>query len=175
MKGRAEIREELGVGPEDPVVVVTVGGYPEAMPFLHRLSDHPDITFLVTGAHETQREGRIHLFDNGTHLYMPHLVRAADAVVAKLGYSTVAEVWREGRPLATVTREDFREMEPLQSWVEARLPGFRIPAADFAGGAWLDRIPQLLARQRPPTQPEGGADQVVTGMEEHGLLSGGVT
>ena len=173
--GREAVRRDLGVGPDDPVVVVTMGGYAEDMPFLERLTDHPGVTFLVTGAHETQRRGRVRLFDNGTHLYMPHLVRAADAVVAKLGYSTVAEVWREGRPLATVTREDFREMEPLQAWVEARLPGFRIPAADFAGGDWLDRIPELLARERPPARPRGGADQVVTAMEEHGLLPRGVT
>jgi len=97
---------------------------------------------------------------------MPHLVRAADAVVAKLGYSTVAEVWREGRPLAFVTRPDFRETPSLREWVAARLPGFEIPGPAFGAGAWIERLPELVDTPPPPPQPSGGAEQVVERMLE---------
>lgn len=158
---REEARVALGLGPEERVLVVTMGGYTEDMPLLDSLEALQGMTVLVTGAHATETRGNLRLFDNGTRLFMPHLVRVADAVVAKLGYSTVAEVWREGRPLAYVTRADFREMPPLRSWVAERIPGFEIRGDDFHGGEWIERLPELL--ETPPSDPQtrGGADMVV--------------
>ncbi|HKJ01617.1 MAG TPA: hypothetical protein VJ997_04155, partial [Longimicrobiales bacterium] len=157
---REEVRAALGIEPDAKVVVLTMGGVPEALPFLPELATLPHVTFLVTGAARTGVEGNVHLFDNATHLYMPHLVRAADAVVAKLGYSTVAEVWREGRPLAFVTRADFRETAPLRDWVLGAMPGFEIPGEDFAGGTWIRGIHALLEMDPPAPRPVGGADEV---------------
>lgn len=159
-KTRDALREEMGLPRDGRVVVITMGGYAEDMPFLDRLAALDDLTFLVTGCHGTRVQGNLRLFDNGTRLYMPHLVRAADAVVAKLGYSTLAEVWREGRPLAFVTRDDFRETAPLRAWAGERLPGFEIPGPDFAGGSWIDGIRDLAGTPPPPPPPAGGADQV---------------
>lgn len=159
-RGRDEVRASLGLNPADRVVVVTMGGVPEALPFLSRLRALPDVTFLVTGAERTRADGNVHLFDNHTRIYMPDLVRASDAVVAKLGYSTVAEVWREGRPLAFVTRADFRETAPLRDWVSAAIPGFEVHGEDFASGGWIQRIPALLETDPPAPRPAGGAEQV---------------
>jgi hypothetical protein len=165
-RAREELRGELGVGGADRLVVLTMGGYAEAMPFLHRLEEMRDVTFVVTGAPASEVRGNLRLHDNASRLYMPDLVRAADAVVAKLGYSTVAEVWREGRAAAFVTRADFREMRPLWAWVSERIPGFEIPGTSFAAGEWVERIPELLGMIPPPAQPRGGADQVVDHMME---------
>ncbi|GMV07914.1 MAG: hypothetical protein AMXMBFR53_41890 [Gemmatimonadota bacterium] len=165
-RSREEVRRDMGLPEEGKVVVLTMGGYREDMPFLERLSEMEDVTFLVTGCHDTRVQGNLRLFDNGTRLYMPHLVRAADAVVAKLGYSTLAEVWREGRPLAFVTRSDFREMPPLRDWALARLPGFEIPGAEFGAGAWTERIPELLGMSPPPAQALGGAEEVAAAVVE---------
>jgi len=159
-KTRDAIRSEMGLPRDGTVVVVTMGGYAEDMPFLHRLADLDEVTFLVTGCHGDEVRGNLRLFDNGTHLYMPHLVRAADAVVAKLGYSTLAEVWREGRPLAFVTRDGFRETAPLREWATQRLPGFEIPGSTFAAGDWIDGVRGLATLPPPPPPAEGGADQV---------------
>jgi len=145
-RSRAEVRTELGIPGEAPVVVLTMGGVAQELPFLERLQELPEIRFLVTGVARTRREGNLHLFDNRTRLYLPDFLRAADAVVAKLGYSTVAEVWGEGLPMAFVTRDDFRETAPVRRWVEANLAGFEIPGATFAGGEWIERLPELLAR-----------------------------
>lgn len=164
-KGREEIRRKMGLSADEKVVVVTMGGYAEEMPFIERLPDLEGVTFLVTGAARTGRRERLHHFDNATPLYMPHLVRAADAVVAKLGYSTLAEVWREGRPLAHVPRDDSREMPPLRGWAAERLPGFGIPASEFAAGGWVDRIPELLSTPHPQAQPRGGAEEVAEHVE----------
>jgi hypothetical protein len=160
---REEVRESLGVEADAPLVVLTMGGVPEAMPFLSRLHDLEDVVFLVTGMPETGLEGNVHGFHADTRIYMPDFVHAADAVVAKLGYSTVAEAWRERRPMAYVTRPDFRETAPVRDWVRREMDGFEIPGDRFAAGEWVARIPELLAAARGDATGqtrEGGADTV---------------
>jgi hypothetical protein len=153
---RDDVRRSLGVAPESPLVVLTMGGVPEDIPFLGRLRRMRELTFLVTGMPETRVDGNVHAFDDATRIYMPDLVHAADAVVAKLGYGIVAEVWRERRPMAYVTRPDVRETGPVRAWVEREIPGFEIPGGTFAGGAWLDRLPELLsARDEGPPRASG--------------------
>lgn len=150
---RSEVRGRLGLSERVPVVVLTMGGVSQDLPFLKRLRELDEVHFVVTGAERTRREENLHLFDNETRIYMPDFIRAADAVVAKLGYSTVAEVWGEGAPLAFVTRPDFRETGPLRRWVQENLAGFEIPGDEFSGGRWAERIPELLALGRDPTSP----------------------
>ena len=152
---RDDVRHSLGLPPEGPVVVLTMGGVQERLPFLERLRELEPITVLVTGAPENRQDGNLRLFHPETRLYMPDLVRAADAVVAKAGYSTIAEVWNEGRPLAFVTREDFRETEPLRAWLRSHVPGFEIPGRDFAGGDWITRVPALLEKEAAPGSRDG--------------------
>lgn len=159
-RSRDEVRRDLGLSPGGAVVVVTMGGVPQPLPFLRELAGMESVTFLVTGTPESGVEGNLHLYANDTRIYMPDFVRAADAVVAKLGYSTVAEVWREGRPLAFVSRSDFRETPPLRAWVTERIPGFEIPGEEFGDGGWISRIPELLGNPARQVTRKGGADAV---------------
>lgn len=155
---RASSRAALGIEGDGPVVVVTMGGYGEDLPFLERLAATSGITFVVTGVPASRSVGNLRLFDNNTPLFMPDVLHAADAVVAKLGYGTVSEVWREGLPLAGVTRPDFREMMSLEAFAEEELSGFVVSSEDFREGRWVDRLPELLACPRRP-HPGGGADR----------------
>lgn len=158
-RDRAVARAALDLPSEGPVVVVTMGGYAEEMPFLRALEALDSITFVVTGAAGSGRRGNLVLFDNRTPLYMPDLLRAADAVVAKLGYGTLAESWREGLPFARVTRAGFPEMPALEAFADREVPGFTVSGQRFADGAWIDRLPELLAMPRAPHGP-GGAEAV---------------
>lgn len=168
-RSRAEVRESLRVGADVPLVVLTMGGVPEPLPFVSKLRAAGDITFLVTGMPETRVEGNVHGFHADTRIYMPDFVRAADAVVAKLGYSTVAEAWKERRPLAYVTRPNFRETGPVRAWVQREMSGFEIPGDGFAGAGWVERVPELLGAQRGDTNGrprESGAEAVARRMLE---------
>ncbi|MEQ8329281.1 MAG: hypothetical protein RH859_02335 [Longimicrobiales bacterium] len=159
-RDRRTVRRALDVPDDVPLVVVTMGGIPQDLPFLDRLAAHAPVHFVVTGAPETVTSGTLRLFGPSAPLYMPDFVGAADAVVAKLGYGTAAEVWAAGCPFAWVARPNFREAGPLGGWVEATVPGFSLAEADFLDGAWLDRLPELL--DIPPTRGvrEGGAGAV---------------
>ncbi len=159
-RSRDAVRRSLGLETDVGMVLQTMGGVPEALPFVDRLAAERHVHFVVTGAPMTRVRGNLHLFAQDVRLYLPDLVRASDAVVAKMGYSTVAEVWHEGRPLAWVTRPDFRETRPLRDWVERELTGFEIPAPEFAGGEWIERVPELLAMGGGNPHDEGGADMV---------------
>ncbi len=156
---REQARAQLSIHPDARVVVITMGGYGESLPFLERLGTMSDVIFLVTGASETTREGNLMLFSSQDAIFMPDLLRAADALVAKLGYGIIAEAWSEGLPFAYVSRRDFREMPPLEAFVRRELPGFEITPEDFAQGGWIDRIPELLSFSRRP-RADSGADHV---------------
>lgn len=153
-----EARAGLDLRYDDPVVVLTMGGVPQELPFMERLRELDPIHFIVTSAPRTERTGNVRAFHASERLYMPDLIEASDAVVAKLGYSTVAEVWASRRPMAFVTRPDFRETGPLGEWVRREIPGFEIPGREFAGAEWLRRLPELLDTERSLPRPEGGAE-----------------
>ena len=131
--------------------------HPEYLSFLPRLAEVDGVHFLVTGAERTAVAGNLHLFDNATPVYMPDVLRAADAVVAKLGYGTVSEVWREGLPFAHVTRPGFPEMPSLEAFVAEHSGGFRLSDEAFCEGSWVERIPELLALPRRPHEGGGAA------------------
>ena len=82
---------------------------------------------------------------------------AADAVVAKLGYGTVSEVWREGLPFAWVTRPDFREMASLERFAEEELSGWLLDVEGFRAGRWIDELDALLSLPRRPHHVGGAA------------------
>ncbi len=156
---RGQARAMLGIEGDGPVVVVTMGGYGEELPFLDRLRALADTTFVITGVARSGTDGNLRLFDNNTPLFMPNVLAAADGIVAKLGYGTVAEVWREGLPFAHVTRPDSREMASLEAFASEELSGFLITRDQFANGDWIDRLPELVAMTRRP-HVGGGAARV---------------
>ncbi|MCL4839807.1 MAG: hypothetical protein KJ058_17790, partial [Thermoanaerobaculia bacterium] len=110
--------------------------------------------------------GNLLLLPHHTPVYHPDLVAAADLVVGKLGYSTVAEAARAGCRFAYVPRPRFRESEVLAAWVEARLPALRLAPDALADDGWLALLPELLARPRPETTPARGAEQVAAVLAE---------
>ena len=99
---RPDVRAELDVGGDAPLVLITMGGVSQPLPFLAELRKRDDVTFVVTGSEHPfvrvgpsrlmTREGNLRLFHSAARVFIPDLIRAADWVVAKLGYGTLAEV-----------------------------------------------------------------------------------
>ena len=163
-----EARHALGLGDGERAVLVTLGGVPQELPFLDALRARDDVTWVVTGLSRGGGEGNLRFLHRDRPAYLPDTLRAVDAVVAKLGYSTVAETWRAGRPLAWVPRPDFREGPVLARWVEANLPGFSVGEEEaFLAGGWVERVDELLALPRPPER-EGGAGEAAAVLEAAG-------
>lgn len=156
--GRAALRAALELGSRSRVVLVTMGGIRHGRLAVRPLLAVPGVQFILAGAaRKLRRVGNVLLLPHRSGLYHPDLVAAADAVVGKLGYSTLAEACRSRVPYGYVPRTGFRESAVLARWLGGR--GVRIAADDFASGAWVRRVPELLAIGRLPDRFPDGARQ----------------
>jgi hypothetical protein len=154
---RAATRAALGIAARSPVVLVTMGGIPHGGFAARPLLDLPQVSFvMVGGARRRRRCGNVLLLPHRSGHFHPDLVAAADAVVGKIGYSTLAETCRSRVPYGFVPRPGFRESAVLARWLTGRGRGLRIDPDDFAAGTWVRRVPDLLALGRSAeTFPDG--------------------
>jgi hypothetical protein len=157
----SQIREQLGLTAETRAVLLTMGGIPMHYSFMQQLTEQHAVMFIMPGASESlQHQGNMVLLPHRTGLYHPNLVYACDAVIGKVGYSTLAEVYHAGLPFGYVARQDFRESPPLSTYIAQHMHGFAISPTQFEDGSWLSRLPQLLALPRLTRHGPNGADQV---------------
>lgn len=157
----AAMRSRLGVPSDAQMVMLTMGGIPGQYPFVQQLMAYPDLVFVIPGgAAERRRQGNVIWLPHRSEFFHPDLVYAADAVVGKVGYSTVAEVYAAGIPFGYLLREDFREAPALAAYIEQHMPGLKIEQKQFNNGQWLTCLPHLLALPRAMRHGPNGADQV---------------
>jgi hypothetical protein len=153
---REAVRERLSIPRDAKAVLVTMGGIQGAYSFIERLAGQRHVHFVIPGGSEApERRGSLVLLPHHSEFYHPDLVNACDAVVGKVGYSTLAEAYYAGLPCGYVLRARFREAPVLAEFIRAEMQGFEIPAARFESGDWLDALPDLLALA--PTSETGEA------------------
>ena len=151
---RAEIRARLGVGEQQQLVLLTLGGVPwsfaggdgDADGKRNGNGSDPaalgGALLLVPGREEAQR-GAVRWLDS-TRWYHPDLVHAVDAVVGKVGYSTLAEVLSAGVPFGYLPRAGFRESPVLERFITERMPSIAIDPTALVGGGLRAVLPELL-------------------------------
>jgi len=141
-----EIRDSLGIGKSDPVIHITMGGIPGEYRIHDSLRRHPELTFMISGGEngEVFTQGNVIMLPYRSTFYHPDLIHAADVVVGKAGYSTLAEVYYAGVPFVFVNRPTFRESEILSRFICERMNGLEISADQFESGVWLEALPRLL-------------------------------
>jgi hypothetical protein len=157
----AASRQALGLEPGTPLVLITMGGTPATYGFLSRLQQKREICFLLPGiGREMRREGNLILLPARSDFRHPDLIAASNAVVGKVGYSTLAEIYHAGVPFGFVRRPHFPESAPLADYIEKHMPAREIAFQDFGRGGWISELASLLALPpRPPVGPNG-ADQI---------------
>lgn len=160
---RREVRSRLRVPDDEKMVVVSMGGVPWDSGGFSAL-EHTDGSWIVVPGGTkggTKRRGRLILLPFHADIYHPDLVAASDAVVSKLGYSTVAEAYCTASALAYVERARFPESPVLARWVEANLVSARIEEKDLQSGVWLEAVDTLLEVTRRTPEGRNGARQAV--------------
>ncbi|HYQ61492.1 MAG TPA: hypothetical protein VEP29_10585, partial [Desulfatiglandales bacterium] len=142
---REKTRERLGIPPDAPVAMITMGGIPEAYPFLDRLQELEGVVFLIPGAGDKPSKRRnLFLLPHHSEDFHPDLVHASDALIGKVGYSTLSEVYWAGIPFGYIARDDFRESPFLISFIEKNMKGLAFSREEFTSGAFVSRLPELF-------------------------------
>ncbi|GIV66262.1 MAG: glycosyltransferase family protein [Chloroflexota bacterium] len=158
---RNELRQMLMVDPNQPLVLITMGGIPHLINHLYPLEKFSRAVFVIPGASEQyERRGNLILLPHHHTYYHPDLVNASDVVVGKLGYSTIAEAYQSGVPYVYIPRNHFRETAPLAAFVERELSGIRIDELDFIKGTWLDVLPSVLSLPKKRREMMNGSQQI---------------
>jgi len=169
-----QTRARLGIPRLAQAVLLTMGGVPEPYAFLSQLQHYHDITFVVLGAGEAvQRRDNVVLLPLRSEFFSLDLIYACDAVVSKVGYSTLAEVYHAGVPLGYVVRQQFRETPVLASYITAHMSGLAIAESAFHSGAWLSCLPDLLRLPRQPQRESRGAEHIARCV--YGLVRGALS
>ena len=154
------LREKLGCG-DKKLVIVTMGGIFQQIPSHQNMEAFPNIHFLFTGQKETTQLGEnIDLLSRDSSIYHPDLLSAADVVVCKAGYSTVAECCQAGARVISVGRADFPETDLLQKYLKERLGGVSIKPEMYQNGSWIALAANLLSCPKPVAATTNGADLV---------------
>ncbi len=156
-----QTRQKLDLPAQAKVVLLTMGGISwDYETFLERLAGQPEVFFIIPGGSKRlERRDNLVLLPHHSDFYHPDLVNAADAVIGKLGYSTLAEVYHAGLPFGYIPRPGFRESEVMKTFVDQQMPSQPITPAQFESGECLSLVPQLLDLPRLNHQTPNGADQ----------------
>lgn len=157
-------RERLGISEQTKMVLITMGGISSNLPFIERLPTvDENICFVVPGTamnlpDDGTKQGNVIFLPQNSAFYHPDLVQAADAVVGKVGSSTLAEVFHAGVPYGFIPRLDFRESPVLKAYIDRNMVGIEFSETEFSSGAWLKRLPELLQLPKRTKKESNGAD-----------------
>jgi hypothetical protein len=156
-----EIRRKLGIPLTQKIVLITTGGIPEPHGFLDQLKRFADATFILPGSSRSpELHDNLVLLPHRSAFFHPDLVNASDAVVGKVGYSTIAEVYAAGVPYGHAARCPYPESPGLVDFISRQINGIALSEADFGNGRWLAILPKLLELPRQPREVSNGSEQI---------------
>jgi len=155
------VRKRLGIPEKERMVFLTMGGTPDCHAFLSRLPEQMDWHLVVTGADTPHRpKKKVTLLPTFSNFFHPDLLAAADVLVGKAGYSTVAEAYHCGIPFGYVKRPRSPESAVLESFIEEHLPSLGIPAISYTSGDWIKKVPELFQLPRGEQERDNGANEL---------------
>jgi len=157
---RDRVRHRLGIPETAKMILVSMGGVPDRFAFLSRLPHDLECFVVVPGADSMPvSHPKVILLPTHSPFFHPDLMMAADALVGKAGYSTVAEAYQAGIPFGYIRRPASPESAVLEDFITCHLPARSINAQTYHNGPWMDALPELLKLDRSGPPGENGAEQ----------------
>ncbi len=157
-------REQLGIPSGASMVLVSMGGINwdwGGANQIETVEHQENLWFVVPGGKGApeRRPGLIRL-PHHSSFYHPDLMAAADLVVGKLGYSTVAEAWLTGTRFAWVKRPGFPESAVLSRWVRQHLCSVEVDSERLFGLRWQGLFQKVLNQELLPETRKSGQNEV---------------
>lgn len=158
-KSSTQIRKQLGVSQEKSLVLISMGGVSDRFEFLSKLPVDLDWHLVIPGADALPHpHEKVITLPKHSHFFHPDLMAAADALIGKAGYSTVAEAYHTGTPFGYIRRPESPESAVLEDFMKSHMPSIAIPTESYASGQWVDYLPEVLRLPRGPRRVDNGAD-----------------
>lgn len=145
-RDKSEVRSLLKVPSDKLVVILSYGGEGLADTVLPERSLHNDFHFVTTEPMENPGMPFHHLSDNEVRangLRYCDLVHAADIVMSKPGYSTVAESVANHSAFVYSERSSFAEYPIIVDYINSCLPNRFLPSEHLLAGRWGDVLYDL--------------------------------
>lgn len=155
-------RAALDVPMNAPLALISMGGIAQNMLTSDTLRAVPECIFILP-THDCTEITRAHnIIRIPWHSTFRHqdLVAAANLVIGKLGYSTIAEVYNEGTAFAYFTRKRFCESPPLAAFVAREIPSVELPDDVTDPAVLRAHITPLLSVKKTVRTTENGADVI---------------
>jgi UDP-N-acetylglucosamine:LPS N-acetylglucosamine transferase len=152
------------------MVLITTGGIPQHYEFIEELSKFRQIIFVMPGAGPVmKRVENLIILPHRSDFCHPDLVNAADAVIGKVGYSTLSEIYHGGVPFGYVARSNYRESESMVEFIKKQMPAIAVKESEFSDGKWTAKLADLLDLAPLKHNISNGAEQISRFIED--LLS----
>ena len=156
-----DVRARLGLRNEEKLVILTMGGVKDKRDYATGLEMLGDINFIIPGVDNKLRKHKnVTYLPSRSDYFHPDLIMAADVVIGKAGYSTIAEVYNAGKPFGYINRPTFRESSVLVNFIQDHMDGLPISDNELVNGSWYNKIYQLLTMPTNNKQRENGADEI---------------
>jgi L-arabinokinase len=146
-KTRAEICADFAIPANHNIALPGMGGQGWGSGDVSALRDFKAWTFLLTPDAYDQVRAIPHcrcvpMDYPGYH----NLIAAADVVIGKAGWSTVAEAIGHRTPMLYTLNDNWRENALLEAALQDYGSSLYIPKTDFENGAWLDVLDNVAHR-----------------------------
>lgn len=159
----SDLFSQLNLSETKKKVLLTMGGVAMQFNFYEELKKFDEIEFIIPGAHkENHFDKNLRILTHHSNFYHPDLVSICDVVIAKVGYSTLAETYNAGKTLGFVPRYHFRETEPLVSFINKKMSGFEISESELSSGEWISKLDEIIALPKQTKPNTNGADTIAT-------------
>jgi L-arabinokinase len=155
---RADVRQALGLPLDQPLILVSLGGYGARGIDLHAAAASlRGLADVVATSYDAFAPGAgVHRVDEtamyGQRIRYEDLVGAVDIVASKPGYGIISECAANGTALLYTDRGRFCEYDVLVREMPRYLDAAFIGQADLLAGRWRDPVADLLGR--PPRSAE---------------------
>ena len=158
--GRRQTRKALNIPDGAAMVLISMGGVRDRFEFLDLIPYRANLFFVIPSTDGlVAPQQNVLLLPTHSPFFPPDLSLAADLVIGKVGYSTLAEIHQAGTPFGYIPRPESPESDPLVDFIKNHMTARPISAQAYNSGQWIDQLPHLLSLPRSQTPKRNGADQ----------------
>jgi hypothetical protein len=160
---RELVRRVLGLPPDRPLVLISLGGYGARGIDLHAAAASlAGLADVVATSYDDFTPGAgIHRVDEtamyGQRIRYEDLLAAVDVVASKPGYGIISDCAANGTALLYTDRGRFCEYDVLVAALPSMTASAFIGQAEFLAGRWREPLAALLAQGTPARVPATGA------------------